>query len=51
MTPGPGPETGTDPDDRRFKAKNLNRITHVPVEKACQSNAKALITVQNAAYP
>lgn len=35
-------ETYTDTDDENEKAKTLNLITHVEVEKACQSDAHAL---------
>jgi len=36
-------ETYTDTDDKEVKSKTLNLITHVEVEKACQSDAQALI--------
>lgn len=36
-------ETYTETEDRESKAATLNLITHVEVEKACQSDAKALI--------
>ncbi|MHA2219011.1 MAG: transposase [Candidatus Hodarchaeales archaeon] len=36
-------ETYTDTEDKDVKAKTLNLITHVEVEKACQSDAQALI--------
>ena len=35
-------ETYTETDDKNEKAKTLNLITHVEVEKACQSDAHAL---------
>jgi len=36
-------ETYMDTEDKKLKTKSLNLITHVQVEKACQSNAKTLI--------
>jgi len=36
-------ETYTETEDNKSKAATLNLITHVEVEKACQSDAKALI--------
>ncbi len=36
-------ETYTDTEDKEVKSKTLNLITHVEVEKACQSDAQALI--------
>ena len=36
-------ETYTDTEDKDVKSKTLNLITHVQVEKACQSDAQALI--------
>lgn len=36
-------ETYTETEDKENKAATLNLITHVEVEKACQSDAKALI--------
>lgn len=35
-------ETYTDTEDQEIKAKTLNLITHVEVEKACQSDAHAI---------
>ncbi len=35
-------ETYTDTDDKETKAQTLNLITHVEVEKACQSDAHAI---------
>ena len=35
-------ETYTDTEDKQIKAKTLNLITHVEVEKACQSDAHAI---------
>ena len=36
-------ETYTDSEDKQLKSKTLNLITHVEVEKACDSDAQALI--------
>jgi len=36
-------ETYTDTEDKEVKSKTLNLITHVEVEKACESDAQALI--------
>jgi len=36
-------ETYTDTEDKEVKSKTLNLITHVEVEKACDSDAQALI--------
>ncbi len=36
-------ETYTDSEDKEVKSKTLNLITHVEVEKACDSDAQALI--------
>jgi hypothetical protein len=36
-------ETYTDTEDKQVKSKTLNLITHVEVEKACESDAQALI--------
>ena len=36
-------ETYTDTEDNEVKSKTLNLITHVEVEKACQSDAQALV--------
>ena len=36
-------ETYTDTEDKRVKSKTLNLITHVELEKACESDAQALI--------
>jgi hypothetical protein len=36
-------ETYTDSEDKEIKSKTLNLITHVEVEKACDSDAQALI--------
>jgi len=36
-------ETYTDTEDEEMKAASLNLITHVEVERACQSDAKSLI--------
>jgi hypothetical protein len=36
-------ETYTDTEDSEVKTKTLNLITHVEVEKACQSDAQALV--------
>lgn len=36
-------ETFTDSDDQEEKEQTLNLITHVKVEKACESDAKALV--------
>lgn len=36
-------ETYTDTEDKQVKSKTLNLITHVEVEKACDSDAQALI--------
>ena len=36
-------ETYTDTEDKEVKSKTLNLITHVEVEKACQSDAQALL--------
>ena len=36
-------ETYTDSKDKEIKSKTLNLITHVEVEKACESDAQALI--------
>ena len=36
-------ETYTETEDKESKASTLNLITHVEVEKACQSDAKSLI--------
>jgi len=36
-------ETYTDTEDKQLKSKTLNLITHVEVEKACESDAQALI--------
>ena len=36
-------ETYTETEDKESKAETLNLITHVEVEKACQSDAQALI--------
>jgi hypothetical protein len=36
-------ETYTETEDKESKAETLNLITHVEVEKACQSDAKSLI--------
>lgn len=36
-------ETYTDTEDKEAKAATLNLITHVEVERACQSDAKSLI--------
>jgi hypothetical protein len=36
-------ETYTDSEDKEVKSKTLNLITHVEVEKACQSDTQALI--------
>jgi len=36
-------ETYTDTEDREVKSKTLNLVTHVEVEKACDSDAQALI--------
>ena len=36
-------ETYTDTEDKQVKSKTLNLVTHVEVEKACDSDAQALI--------
>jgi hypothetical protein len=36
-------ETYTDTEDKEVKSKTLNLITHVELEKACESDAQALI--------
>jgi len=36
-------ETYTDTEDKEIKSKTLNLITHVELEKACESDAQALI--------
>jgi len=36
-------ETYTDTEDKQVKSKTLNLVTHVKVEKACDSDAQALI--------
>jgi hypothetical protein len=36
-------ETYTDTEDKEVKSKTLNLVTHVEVEKACDSDAQALI--------
>lgn len=36
-------ETYTDSEDKEIKSQTLNLITHVEVEKACESDAQALI--------
>ena len=36
-------ETYTDSDDKEVKSKTLNLITHVEVEKACESDVQALV--------
>ncbi len=36
-------ETYTDSEDKQTKSKTLNLITHVEVEKACDSDAQALV--------
>jgi hypothetical protein len=36
-------ETYTDTEDKQVKSKTLNLVTHVEVEKACESDAQALI--------
>jgi hypothetical protein len=36
-------ETYTDTEDKEIKSKTLNLITHVEVEKACDSDAQALV--------
>ena len=36
-------ETYTDTDDKEVKSKTLNLITHVELERACESDAQALI--------
>lgn len=36
-------ETYTDSEEKEVKSKTLNLITHVEVEKACESDARALI--------
>jgi len=36
-------ETYTDSEDKEIKSKTLNLITHVEVEKACESDAQALM--------
>jgi len=38
-------ETYTDTEDKQVKSKTLNLVTHVEVEKACDSDAQALISV------
>ena len=36
-------ETYTDTEDKQVKSKTLNLVTHVEVEKACDSDAQALV--------